>query len=839
MAAQAALLELAGWLAPALELGRQFALAWDAAKAREGLVDFDDLIARAARLLARSDLRDWIRYKLDRQFDHVLVDEAQDTNAAQWEIIEALTEDFASGQSARTGEVLRTLFVVGDTKQAIFGFQGTSPDNFRAALARFRKRLEEAEANAAQIRARARVPVLRDLGLGRSYRTAQAVLDVVDRTVEAIGPRELGLDETTVKHEGDAKRPGLVAAWPVVDAQAPARLAAQAEKGGEDWLPEPDRIMADRIAAQVRRWLDEGHPLAKGGGRLARAGDIMVLVRKRGGLAALIVARLHAAGVPVAGVDRLRLAAPLAVRDLMAALRFAAQPNDDLNLASLLVSPLVGWSQEDLLEHGYRGQSNFPLWRHLRDGANAATAPAIAQLKELLARADYQPPQALLHWMLVGPWRARARLLARLGAEAADPIDELVNASLAYATTDTPSLQGFIRWFDAGEGELKRDAGDAGGLVRVMTVHGSKGLEAPIVILADAAANPDNSRIGSLALEEEWPGMEEGEGRVVPIPAMPQAQRAGRLVEVEAAQAAEERKEHWRLLYVAMTRAEEALYVGGALGKRDKAPAPDSWYARVAPLLEDETADDPVWGELGPVRSSGSLPPFPASRADEPADPLPEIPDWARAPVGPEPRPPRPLAPSSVGVDEAADPPLPPDALRLAARRGTLIHRLLERLPDVPPLMRRERGEEWLEREASDLDGDVRDELLDSALAVLDHPDFAEIFAPGALAEIPLAATVGGQVVAGTADRLLVTDESVTVVDFKTARRPPTSLEDVPRSTLAQMAAYVAALEAIYPGHSVRAALLYTHTPQLIALPGETLAPLKAKLQADEENLAG
>src|SRR5690606_858436 len=233
-------------------------------------------------------------------------------------------------------------------------------------------------------------------------------------------------------HIGEA-RAGLVTLWQPVTGEA---LDREDDEGEEGWLSRHDRQMADRIARQVRRWLDEGFPLAKGTSRNAGPGDIMVLVRKRKELAGLIVARLHAAGVPVAGVDRLRLGAPLAVKDLMAALRFAAQPLDDLSLANLLVSPLVGWSQEQLLEHGWR-EKDVPLWDHLRRSRHADVAALRTQLDPLLARADFEPPQALLHWLLVGPWDGRRKLVARLGREANDPIDELLNAALAYSASNT------------------------------------------------------------------------------------------------------------------------------------------------------------------------------------------------------------------------------------------------------------------------------------------------------------------------------------------------------------------------------------------------------------------
>src|SRR3546814_439142 len=205
--------------------------------------------------------------------------------------------------------------------------------------------------------------------------------------------------------------------------------------------------------------------LAKRCLRRARPGDIMVLVRKRKELAALIVARLHARGVPVAGVDRLRLGAPLAVKDLMAALRFAAQPLDDLNLANLLASPLVGWSQDDLLAHVPRPKG-IRLWHHLRGGDDPLVAQTTAQLREILALADFETPQALLQWLLVGPWRGREKLVARLGREANDPIDELVNAAFAYEAGAVPSLAGFVQWFDAGEGEMKREPGASPDQVR-------------------------------------------------------------------------------------------------------------------------------------------------------------------------------------------------------------------------------------------------------------------------------------------------------------------------------------------------------------------------------------
>lgn len=826
----ATMLALADRLVPALRLGRAFALAWDAAKAREGLIDFDDQIRQAAALLSRRELSDWIRYKLDRRFDHILVDEAQDTNEAQWDIIFAMAGEFWAGEGARVDH-LRTLFVVGDYKQAIFRFQGTSPENFRKAADSVRRTMREAHLAAEDEPDHLRPRELQDLGLDRSFRTAQPVLDFVDGALREIGHEGVGLDRPAEPHVGQ-ERPGTVSLWQPIGV-ASDEPEDEAEEGAETWLSRPDRQLAERIAQQVKALIDPagaGFRLHKGGERRAEAGDIMVLVRKRKELAGLIVARLHALGVPVAGVDRLRLGAPLAVKDLVAALRFAVQPLDDLNLANLLVSPLMGWSQDMLLNHGYREPGpKRSLWSHLRAATDPLVRESVGRLVELLALADFDPPHVLLQWVLSGPWSGRRRLVARLGSEANDPIDELVNAAMAYATLGTPSLAGFLAWFDAGEGELKREADNAAGLVRVMTVHGSKGLQAPIVILADATGNPDESRDGGLDLPDP-----RDPKRRIPLPALRKQEKCGRIAEEAQAVKAAEMQEHWRLLYVAMTRAEEALFVGGALGPKDKgSPAPNSWYARLEVLFPPEAwVADPVWDSR---RDWGDpVQPMPASGG--PAElPLPDpVPPMLLRPPPAEPLPPRPLAPSALGEDAAPDPPLPPGAALDAARRGTLMHRLLERLPELSPAMREEAARGWLARNAADFAVDDRETMLAATLGIVSDPVWAELFGPGSLAEVPFSALVGGRVVAGTVDRLLIDADRIRIVDYKTARRPPASLEEVPTATLRQLAAYAAALGAIYPGRTVEAAVLYTATPQLFALPAALLETYKPDLPTSQ-----
>ncbi len=834
------LANLTEWLAPAFALGRDFSMRWAQAKEREGYIDFDDQIRLAAQLLGTSDMADWIRFKLDRQFDHVLVDEAQDTNAAQWDIVYALIEEFFAGQGVGP-ERLRTLFVVGDYKQAIFGFQGTSPENFEAARVQIAQWVEGVQRK------------FNELGLAQSFRTAQPVLDFVDKTLESIGSDAIGLPRPPDLHRG-ADRPGQVVLWHAATRNAALSPDGTAQdgdaddedfqadedaggEGGEDgkpsesWLSKPNRAVADQIAQQVSQWLADGFPLTKGNApgappRAAGPGDILILVRKRKELAGLIVARLHAAGVPVAGVDRLRLGAPLAVRDILAALRFASQPLDSLSLASLLVSPLFGWSQEQLLEHGFR-PDKLPLWEHLQATRHPDVDAAVTRLLPLLARSDYEPPHRLIEWLLAGPWQGRAKLTARLGQEANDPLDELINAATAFALSNTPSIDGFLQWFDASTDDLKRESDGARGLVRVMTAHGSKGLEAPIVILADAADDPGKSPDRGLSLPlASRNGGDGTAGIAFPLPRLNKEHKRGILGEIAARAKLAEREEHWRLLYVAMTRAEEALFITGATNHKEGKIPEDSWYAAAERVMIGagcEWQADPLWGSL---RRFGVMPPA-AKRADAQAPGRPALaePAWLRNVVGPEPRPPRPLSPSSLGPDDVSDPPvIDPAVLLAAARRGVLLHRLLERLPDVARAARSNAAARWLAREAQELSTAERDALQASTLAVLDHPDFADFFAAGSLAEVPIAAQVEGQVIVGTVDRLVITPDHIRIVDFKSARRPPKRLEDVPTAYLRQMAAYARALAVIYPGRVVEAALLYTQTPQMFLLGADLLA---------------
>jgi ATP-dependent helicase/nuclease subunit A len=797
---------LASDIAAGLRAGQAFADAYAKAKRAAGVADFNDLIEWTRQLLKQPGMGDWVRYKLDRQVDHVLVDEAQDTNAAQWEIIEHLVEEFFSG-SSETERRTRTLFMVGDFKQAIYGFQGTDPRRFQEAREAFKRRAASLSEGDDLFSYQRRAQQFRDLSIAASFRSAQPVLDVVDAVIGTVGPAALALSEPPPAHRAHhCDRPGSVELWePFAVEESPD----DSDEGEERWVALRDRRYADVLAERIRLMVEEA-PVLASTGRPLTPGDILVLVRSRGELASLIVARLFSVGVPVAGVDRLHLHEPLAVQDLLAAVKFAVQPNDDLSLACLLVSPLIGWDQDQLRELAYGRKGS--LWRELRQRAGEF-ADAHGVLAELLRIADFVTPSRFLETILTGPMQGRRRLHSRLGMAARDAIDELMNSALEFERNETASLDRFLSWFSRGTVDVQRDPGQPANEVRVMTVHGAKGLEAPVVILADATADP--ARLGRIPLTVDIEV--EGAG-VAPLLRPKRDERCPPFEEVILAEEKRDLEEHMRLLYVALTRAADRLIVSGVMPKARKDgadPRPANCWHRI---VEQAMTSIAAPGEAHVALRYGSASSARLKQAMHKVE-LPSIivPEWAKRPAPPEARPPRPLAPSAIAVDDESAPP-PSEAMRAAALRGTWIHQLLERLPAVEERERAVAADRWLEGSAGIADSALREEIVRQVCGILSDPRFSALFGPGSLGEAPLAATLpDGRVIAGTVDRLRVEEKRISVIDFKTGKVPVTEA-DIPNSHRAQMAAYAEALSIIFPGRQVCAALLYTAGPKLIEL---------------------
>ncbi len=786
-------------------------------KRRHGALDFDDLIALASALFT-SAAAPWVLYKLDGGLAHILVDEAQDTSPEQWDLVHALTEEFLAGQGAREEEGPRTLFAVGDEKQSIYGFQGAEPARFLEAAQRLSRQNAER---------------YRGVALPVSFRSAPAILQVVDAVFgeTPVAGRLTPQGDIPRHRAARTNAPGRVELWPL--APTPDRREAGdpwSGEGAEDdgAHPEQGDDAETRLAKTLAAYIADEPSL--------RPGDIMILVRRRGPVFERIIAALKAAGVPVAGADRMVLREQTAVQDLLSAARVALLPEDDLVVAEFLKTPFVhpvGQPEPPIdetalfgLAHGREGR----LWRALMQSEDGRLAEARDLVRDLLARVAVETPHAFFAGLLdrasaTGESYA-ARLYHRLGAQAEDPVRELLDRAAAHGAVAAPSLERFVAETLNDAATIKRELGAAGNAVRVMTVHGAKGLEAPTVILADAG----------VAADVQFPTKDDGLRLTANADVLvsPRKDDDPPMVSVLRELARDDSvNEDLRLLYVAMTRAEERLIVCGAAARGRGGET--SWCARVrtgletlgaAPVLTPiATGDDEPGLAWGAPSSSFA----PTSVQTDGADTI-VVPAWARerwqSPN--QPSTPARIAPSKIahgGVraidDEVATSPLAtpaPDRYR----RGVLLHTLLEHLPDLPSGERGEAGVRWLMSQG--VTREAAQNLTHEATTIFDDPAFAAVFAPGSRAECAVSGPVvmpGGEevVVEGRVDRLVVTEHDVLIVDYKSDQRPPASVDAVSEGYRAQLAAYRAVLKGLYPGRKIRCALLWTVTPALMEIP--------------------
>ncbi len=776
-----------------LRLGAASFQAYEARKTARALLDYDDLIGKTVALL--EDGAPWVLYKLDGGIEHVLVDEAQDTAPEQWRVARALTGEYFAGEGAV--ERRRTVFVVGDEKQSIFSFQGADLAAFAASREDFASRAGT---------------VWREIALPLSFRSAPAVLDVVDAAFDSDASRA-GVSSAAIRHIARrADSGGRVDLWaPFVKADVP---------DGKPWdLPvdyetaaHPSARLAMSIARTIKSWI--GREALPALGRTIDAGDILILVRRRNRFFDAMVTALKRENVPVAGADRLVLGAQIAVMDLLSLARFCLLPQDELSLAEILKSPLFGLDDDDLfaLCRGRRAK----LWTVLREraGENPKWGHAAQILSKLRAQADFAAPFEFFANVL-GASGGKAQMLGRLGPDAADPLDEFLAACLDFERAHPPSLQGFLAWFEAGGTDIKRDMERAHGQVRVMTVHGAKGLEAPVVFLPDTCQIPNNASRSPMwsadapAFPLWWPSGADGSAMV------DAAKNAARAREIA---------EYKRLLYVAATRARDRLIV---CGWHDKDPPAESWYAMLKAAIETRAGVTHGTGIDGNTAILSYE--KPATRETQKTDALVEAraaadaPAWLHAREAPEePVPPKPLVPSREGQMPAAASPLA-GARADAIKRGSLIHRLLQTLPDLPAGARDAATRRFLARPGHSLDEAQQDEIARETLALFDLPDFAQALSGDGLAEAPIVARVGGRALSGRIDRLVVRDDAVYVLDYKTNRPPPERIEDVPAEYIAQLAAYRAALAPLYPGRPIRAGLVWTYAPRVQEIPAELL----------------
>ena len=823
------------------------------AKNRRAALDYDDLIAATNRLLGGGASTEWVLYKLDRGIEHILIDEAQDTSPDQWSIISRLADEFFTGLGA--ADVIRTVFAVGDEKQSIYGFQGAEPRMFANMGSQFANAAEHVD------------QPMPTIPLDLSFRTVSTVLRCVDATFSDPG-RTPGLTFANQAPSHAAYREGqsgLVELWETErwdeDGSSPAF-----DPLGDTNVTDPKKRLADRIASQIRFWLDNGTVL-KSKGRPIAPGDILILVKRRTPFGPVIIQSLKEKGIPVAGADRIKVMQQLGVKDLVALGQFLILPEDDLSLACVLKSPIFGLTDDDLFAIACAPYRKFSrpgaLWTALLRAAEANTRfRTIAdQLKMWRSQADYYPPFEFFA-RLLEEGELRQRMIARLGPEAGDALDEFLNLSIQYDDRSPPSLQGFLEWLRSGEPEIKRDLEQGINEVRVMTVHGAKGLEAGIVFLPDTCTvrgNKSNTIIDMPA------------GATDPAPfawSIKNAKNHPEIADAKKSENARELEEYYRLLYVAMTRAEDRLYIAGFETRRGRESG--CWYdvfeERVRPLLSETTCD------LGfkVFRLEDGHEARETAKDPQSDQRIRQLPAWHKQHAASEDVRMIPLAPSRLapvtledmsGLD-VDDPDTPSDTAPVDARqvgeplaepavfspsqlqgdqrfrRGILTHALLQYLPGISDIETRRRlAAEFLQQRATELSERMRNDIVNETMSVIENHGFADVFGEGSRAEVALTAEIPPPLsdgiplrITGQIDRLLVEPDAVTIVDFKTNRPPPETSDKVALAYRLQLAAYRLAIRQIFPDKPVRTLLLWTYGPRIMEIPTEELDRLEPHL---------
>ncbi|MDF2370785.1 MAG: double-strand break repair helicase AddA [Rhizobiaceae bacterium] len=828
----------------ALELAGRFDQGYEALKRRNGSLDFDDLVSRTAHLLERDGAGPWVHYKLDQGIDHILVDEAQDTSPAQWAVVAKLAEEFFVGDTSRVDN--RTLFAVGDEKQSIYSFQGARPELFMTTGRIVQKRAFDAEKH------------FDALNLHLSFRSTNDILAAVD-TVFASEQNRKGLTSGNhaVAHASNRDRePGMVDVWEMIGKQAADDHVDW--KTAFDATPEsaPPAQLARRVAATIRHWIDQGETLVeKGERRPITAGDILVLVRKRDGFVGALLRELKRNHIPVAGADRLKLVEHIAIEDLMALGRVMLLPQDDLSLCAVLKSPLFDFSEDDIYRLAAERAdkaSVFAHLGHLAGSEGAHWAKAHEYLTGLMAQADRKPVFDF-YAQILGRDGGRNKFLSRLGSEASDILDEFLSFALEHEGTSLPGLQAFLTTLEARSPEIKRELEQGRDEIRIMTVHASKGLEAPIVFLVDSGGKPANAmhvpKLQELPLDKTLGPLPPA---ILWVPGKPFANATTEELKARILELSEE--EYRRLLYVGMTRAADRLVVCGYHGLNQ--PAYQHWHNMIAQALGEDAACSIATYEAGGQDWQGLhfevSQPHPASDVQsaiaEPAKALP-LPGGLRKHLARPVHLPRPLVPSAAGAIIEAEtgahsgrsPLLDPTlAVSQPLERGRIIHRLLQLLPQVDPQERQPAAVRYLQRLVGNWSDSERQDVVTSVLAILNDNQFSKCFAPGSQAEVSLMGTlkVAGEERALSAriDRIVVADDRVLIVDYKTNRPPPRTLDQVPQSYRAQLALYRALLQPLYPGLPVEAALLFTEAPLLIVLDSDVLDAAFAQIVSPDNS---
>ncbi|WP_264338298.1 UvrD-helicase domain-containing protein [Wolbachia endosymbiont (group A) of Cheilosia soror] len=753
-------------------------------KSKNALLDYNDIINLATNLLSNPNYKDWILFNLDQKIDHILVDEAQDNSISQWKIITNLCDEFFAGNDEK-----RTLFVVGDVKQSIYRFQGANPHLFNYMQQYFHTKTGGRDWISCQ--------------LEKSFRSTPEVLMLVDRIFNNFRA-EIFFNDNEIKHvphrENDQ---GYIEIWPALPRRKEKeQQALQIPLTCKEGYTIADRLLAQTIANRIHNWLNEGRILVAKD-RHIEPRDIMVLVRQRNVLVDYIISELKKANVPVVGRDYFRIMDYIAVQDLIALAEFLLLQANDLALANALKSPLFNFTEDDLFNIAY-DRKEHSLWERIHD----YSVVIYSELNYLINLSRMESPLALFtHILRTG----KKKFAARLGLECFEVLDEFMNLVLQF---ENPSLQAFVQWIKENNPEIKNDMQSERNAVRIMTIHKSKGLQAPIVFLVDTNTVPRNSESIIFDGTEApfWCGKNNNAY-------CDQAKREKKL---------EDYNEYLRLLYVALTRAEDELYI---LSKEPVQKG--SWYDLITkygePYEKKQRDLQPIFKEKVEVLCVNANYPYIYKKRDYFDVPVISLPpnlsmsfqcltlesskkegepaSATRSPVSFQHSLSSFQHPSlssqclTLGSSKKEEKPASATWITDGYARGLIIHSILQYMPKIE----KDRRKNWVRKYLDNINtSEDKDEIYNKILAF--NEKYGYLFDLEGKSEITLSGTIDGKSVLVRLDRLCITQDKAIIIDYKSHRNVSvSSLDEIKK----QMLIYKTLVQEIYPNKQVECVVIW------------------------------
>ena len=742
------------------KLAKIFLDKYDLYKQQNSLLDYDDLIYLTQNLLTDNHAKDWVMRKLDGGIDHLLVDEAQDTSPEQWNIINAIIAELYLSTKEQ-----KTVFVVGDEKQSIFSFQGANLSSFD----HFNQSLSNKLSNANRD--------FKNITLEWSYRSTKEIIDIVYLIFEQIKnttPQLFTSENFKILPFRDSHK-GRVEIWPLIIGEKDQRQFWSLPQEQNNYQS-TQQLLAQQIASFIKNQIVSKRILHATNLPVKEA-DFMILVRKRDELVFEIINCLKNSGLQIEDIDRVTLDKSLSVLDLISVGKFVLLPQDDLNLASLLKSPIIGMSEEQLQSLAIsRGKNS--IWVYL------SNLPEYRTLYEKLCYflQIYKISNCGNFFLLIADCLdIRKILLACNGSDSNDLINELIYLSSNYSNNVDSSLQSFIYWFENNSIEIKRNF-ESSNKIRVMTVHASKGLQAPIVILCDTTSLPTN--------KNKFIWTEEGE-----IFSIIQSSNSPEFFkDLKEQEQQKELQEYIRLLYVAMTRAEDHLVICGHHSS-NKLPE-NCWYELISRTLslhgkqgEDniiiyQTNDEKI-NQLININSTETIMQSCGNKTI----------DWFfdEGLISK-------ITCSSKKNYASLSPLIPNNYLEY----GKIFHKILEDVSRINNFSLL-KDHPLIKKLPIELQGKIQNNII----KLLNNKEFMALEGQELIAEMPLGTNLRGEVKIGRVDLVAINKDQITIIDYKSDASPPQNTLLVKEFYIDQINFYRHIMQKIYPHSKIICKILW------------------------------